>query len=136
MPQPRQQLHEEQNHRWRTFQRETLLELQEAINDQARTVGEIHHHDTMAAREAGKWVRPLLGDDLNRRANEADRRVWILASRVADDQLRGEIRRMGEAVARMTLTRSHEESDRVLMEMTELMPRINDRIGQLIRELA
>ena len=38
-----------------TFQRQTLLDLQEAVMRLARSSGAMHHQDVMAFRKTGKW---------------------------------------------------------------------------------
>jgi hypothetical protein len=38
------------------FQRQTLLDLQEASMQLARSVAAIHHQDVMAYRSTGKWA--------------------------------------------------------------------------------
>jgi hypothetical protein len=48
-----------------TFQRQTLLDLQEASTQLARSVGAINHQERVAHRSTGKWSKQLVPDDLD-----------------------------------------------------------------------
>ncbi len=77
----------------RNFQRETLLVLQEAIQDLARATGAAHHQDEMAFGTTGRWQRQPLGEELNQQVHVANRRVLLLAVRVRDESLRDVVNR-------------------------------------------
>jgi hypothetical protein len=71
-----------------TFQRETLLELQEVSMQLARATGRAHHLDEMAHRESNSWRRNLLPDDLDESYRVAQARVLMLGVRVRDETIR------------------------------------------------
>lgn len=78
----------------RAFQRQTLLELQEAIHDALRLTTRAHLEDLKAHREGAEWGRSLLSDESNESLRLAKRHVAILTERLADDDLRVQIKRM------------------------------------------
>lgn|ERR1700735_2607249 len=47
-----------------TFQRQNLLDLQEAVSDLARATGQANVQGNKAYRETGRWGTQLLGEDL------------------------------------------------------------------------
>lgn len=49
----------------RNFQRETLLELQDAVHDEMRAATKAYLHDGREFRKTGEWGRSLLGEELN-----------------------------------------------------------------------
>src|SRR5229473_2648308 len=57
-----------------TFQRETLLELQEATMQLGRTTSRSHHLDEMAFRESNNWRKNFLPDDLDEGHRQAQAR--------------------------------------------------------------
>src|ERR1700745_2000812 len=67
-----------------SFQRETLLALQEASMQLARSVGAIHHQDEMAYRSSGKWSKQLLSDELDEGNRLAQARTGMVGARGRD----------------------------------------------------
>src|SRR5580658_7949217 len=57
------------------FQRQTLLNLQDAVMELIRTAGENHHQDVMAFRKGVKWGAERLSDELDERARLAQART-------------------------------------------------------------
>jgi hypothetical protein len=74
----RDQLFERRN----TFQRQTLLDLQENLTLLGRTIGEMSIHDRRAYRETSEWQKQLYGDDLAERNRVAQARTGMLGVRV------------------------------------------------------
>jgi hypothetical protein len=75
------------------FERDTLLELQDALAEFARNCGKIQHLDEMEYRESGVWGRQLLGDEVGGEGSlEYIRRIQRLRVRVLDDNIRARVR--------------------------------------------
>jgi uncharacterized membrane protein len=70
------------------FQRETLLNLQDAVAKLARTTGRMHHLDSMNHRSTGKWGGFLFPENLDDDAHQANVAVMLLTSRVRDEYIR------------------------------------------------
>jgi hypothetical protein len=125
-----------------TFQRATLLELQEAVQDLARAAGASHHHDEKEYRKTGKWQKVLLGDDLNDEFFLTNRRVLLLAVRVRDTELRGMVNKFRGLVSGMlNVGRNASDQDRrdasnaALSDDFKVLEEIHERIGQLFRQM-
>src|SRR5205823_1421925 len=77
----REQRQEAREQRRRDFQRATLLELQEAMMDLARSYGQLHSHDVLTSRKAGEWTRSLSGEEADLKALAAVRATVTLMVR-------------------------------------------------------
>jgi hypothetical protein len=117
------------------FQRQTLLDLQEAVMDVARTTGAMHHHDQMGYRNTGQWQRALYPADLDAAAAAAMRHTSILMVRVRDVFVRELVRRFREHSARVTTRASKEVSESELAEMATVFEELQHRIGELLRQI-
>ena len=71
-----------------SFQRQTLLDLQEAAMQLARSVGAINHEDKLAYNSTGEWSKQQLPDDLSEGNRLAQARTGMLGARVRDDSIR------------------------------------------------
>jgi hypothetical protein len=95
----------ERTERARGFQRETLLALQDSLQDWMRLWALVAHEDERAFKETGQWGA-LLDEELNDGVRESGARLLLLTERVADDPIRAELKRLrvksGEYVAAKT----------------------------------
>jgi len=118
-----------------TFQRQTLLDLQEAVMRLARSSGAMHHQDVMAFRKTGKWQRQLFDEELSENARLANARTSMLAVRVRDESVRSLVAVVKHHSAKAGLSTSEEEGNRELDAMAVEFERLNQRIGEVLREL-
>ena len=70
------------------FQRQTLLEVQEAISQFVSGVGSIHRSDTAAHEATGTWSRTRFTGDSNDEFLAILVRLQLLNERARDDELR------------------------------------------------
>src|SRR6266568_8813471 len=126
----------------RNFQRETLLVLQEAIQDLARATGAAHHQDEMAFGTTGRWQRQPLGEELNQQVHVANRRVLLLTVRVRDESLRDVVNRFRQLTNETeTIVRDADDaelrnrSSAALRSTMPLLEQIHGRIGEILRTL-
>jgi hypothetical protein len=124
------------------FQRQTLLELQEALQDLARATGAANVQDERAFKETGRWQRQLLGEEINQQIFLANRRVLMLTVRVRDQALRDALNRFRNLTNDTEVTNRNathaelREASNVLFRsaVSSLEP-IQERIGELLRSL-
>lgn len=117
------------------FQRQTLLDLQEAVMQLVRAASEMHHHDVMTSRKTGKWATQLFDEDLDRRAHHAQMRTTMLSVRVRDKEVRELTRAFQADAASLPVVPTKEESDHAYARMTNKFDQLNEHIGQLLRAL-
>jgi hypothetical protein len=127
------------------FQRQTLLELQEAIQDLLRATGAAHVQDQRVFRETGTWQREALAEEINQQILVANRRVLLLTVRVRDQALRDAVNRFRrlssntESFTNLRINPNDSElrdvSTAAMGEATILIEQIHERIGEILRTL-
>jgi hypothetical protein len=116
-----------------TFQRETLLALQEAAAELGRATGRISHLDTMAVHSTGKTQ--LLPDDLNQGYHLAQVRMNLLGVRVRDDSVRDLVEKFRQFSVQSTMADTQKDRDRAMNAAMQTHIQLNERIGELLRTL-
>ena len=104
----------ERQEKFRVFQRDTLLELQDALHDVMRLTGKAHHLDLVAHNSGAEWGKTLLPEDVNEEIRLARRRLGIIVERVADDGMRAEIKAISLALTHTLHAPSKVEANRSL----------------------
>jgi hypothetical protein len=117
------------------FQRQTLLDLQEAIMQLVRTAGAMHYEDVMAFRTTGKWQKQLIGEELAEKSRLANARTSMLAVRVRDDSARDLVQIVKDHATATVMSGSQEEGDRAMASMGAAFEDLNQRIGEILRTL-
>jgi hypothetical protein len=117
------------------FQRDTLLQLQDAVQKLARATGQTHHLDEMAYRKTQTWRKAQLPEDLNEGYFVAQTQTALLSSRVRDDKVRHLVERLRtistDAILATTPTDGRNELQNLMVVSNEL----HSRIGELIRTI-
>ena len=119
------------------FQRETMLDLQDAIMDLTRASGEIHFHDLKAAQENGGWKKlTQMKEGLSERTRLLQAKTSILLSRIDDKDIREKGKKLKSAVSQVAIATTQTKSEEALFEAGKLSDEINQRIGDVLRDLA
>lgn len=93
----------ERQERANAFQRETLLELQEAVHDALRLAHRAYIEDCESLRNGVAWSKAMLSDELNENIRLASRKVSILVERIADDGVRLQVKTLMKIANQATL---------------------------------
>lgn len=125
----------EREEKSRAFQRETLIELQDAVHEELRAVALLYMADKAAFRETGTWGRKLLGEELNNRVHLAGRRTLLLAERVADDGLRDHIKALRGLLTSVQMARDSAVAERAHIAAMEMGTSVMEHIGTVLRSL-
>ena len=115
------------------FQRQTLLDLQEATMQLMRATASINHEDVMASRSTGRYGRQLVGDELAETHRLANARVTTLRVRVRDQAVRDLVRDLQENGTLLVMCPSESESTRLFGTLFAVFNNLNERIGELLR---
>ena len=110
------------------FQRETALELQEALNDTLRLVSRAFLEDAASSRAGTPWSKAMLGEELSESIRLSFRRVSILVERVENDTMRMRVKNLmtmaqlpmnarSENDAELHLMRCRDEADIVFVNL-------------------
>lgn len=126
---------DERIERARSFQRNTLLELQDAFHDAIRLVCSAHLAQVRAHDAGQDWGQGLLPDEIAEAGRLANRKVMLLVERVQDDAVRSEIKTvMGEANA-VPYCRSKSEASAALDRVTFQSTAALETVGKTLRAL-
>jgi gas vesicle protein len=87
--------------RSRAFQRETLLNTQDIVQDLMRLMARAYIADMSAHRQSGQWGRNMLPDELNESMLIANRKMIAYVERVADDSLRSTLKNLHGQISRV-----------------------------------
>lgn len=124
---------EERVERASSFQRQTLLELQEAIHDALRLLNRAHIEDRAAHRATNEWGNNMLSEEVNEGIRLAQRRVSILVERVTDDDLRTKVKTLMSGATHLIRSRNEQESHFYLGKTAEDAGQVLERIGTVLR---
>ena len=124
---------DQRSERRNQFQRETLLELQDAAFQLSRATGRICHLDKMAIQETGK-KRPL-PDDLDEGYRLAQVRTDMLSVRVRDQATRELVKRFRELSTEGVFAEIQDNRDLAINAVLDSQIKLNARIGELLRTL-
>ena len=118
-----------------SFQRETLLNLQDAVVKLSRAAGRMHHLDVIENRKTGEWGRHLLPEDLNDDAHDANVMLMVLTARVRDDRIRETVETFRTHAGRVGISRTEQAAREALDRMAEVLEPLHERIGEVLRKL-
>jgi hypothetical protein len=118
-----------------SFQRQTLLDLQGAVQKLLRTTGQMHHLDSMAHRSGGEWHGQLYPADVDSEAHLVNVQTSLLAVRVRDDSIRSMVRELKDKCMSVVFSRNKADSDRFILDAANLFETLNERIGERLRQL-
>jgi hypothetical protein len=118
-----------------TFQRDTLLQLQEAVQRLARATGRTNHLDEMAYRKTNEWAKEQLPEDLNEGWFVASTQTALLASRVRDDAVQQLVENFRTASTHATLAETPADARRQMQVLMDINSELHGRIGKLIRTI-
>ena len=125
----------ERKEKSRAFQRDTLIELQHAVQEELRSVSLVYLADEAAFRSSGSWGRNLLGEELNNRVHLAGIRTLLLTERVADDGLRDHIKSLRNLLAKVQIETDSAVAKSAYLTAINTGILVMEHIGKLLRSL-
>ena len=124
-----ERLQVERIERSRSLQRQTLLDLQEAIHDALRLVNSAHIEDRNAHSQTREWGSNLFSEEVNEGIRIAQRQVAILAERVNDDDLRSYVKELMNEATHVLLSSNEQESRFRLAKTSSDATTVLEKIG-------
>jgi len=125
----------EREEKARAFQRDTLIELQDAVHDELRAVTIVYMADEAVYRETRTWGRNLLGEELNNRVHLAGRRTLLLTERIADDDLRDHLKALRGLLANVQMARDPAIAEHAHVTAMDMGTSVMEHIGTVLRSL-
>jgi len=118
-----------------SFQRQTLLELQDALLELARTEAEMNLFDMRAYRETGEWHKGRFAPELDERNRMANARTAVLTSRVRDESIREMVKKFKDKTTAAMMSTNIDECRAAQFEGTPIFTGLTERIGEVLREI-
>jgi hypothetical protein len=118
-----------------TFQRQTLLDLQETLMQLARTSGAMYHYDMMSYRKSQEWQKALFPDELSENNRLAVARTSMLSVRVRDASVREMVEAFKKEASAIGQSANPDEAQGALTRMSSVFETLNNRIGELLRQI-
>jgi len=115
------------------FQREALLELQEAAQSLVRATGMQHHEDVMASRTGGKWGVNRYSEGTSDGYLQANVRVLRFSVRVQDESIRSLAKNLSSACSNHVFCKSENEAEANMVAVVAHFSELNERLGMLLR---
>lgn len=117
------------------FQWETLLDLQIRIADLSRCAGRLHVEDVRNYEGGNAWGSIGVSNDLNEKLFESQRQVRLLSVRVRNDEIRELSTELSGHTTAMVVAQDRQEADSILANAIDCSGRLNERIGEELRQL-
>ncbi|MEX2411736.1 MAG: hypothetical protein WD607_10290 [Candidatus Paceibacterota bacterium] len=119
--------------RARAFQRETLLEIQDALNDLLRQNGQAYLIHRKNYKSEGKWGQSYLPDDLDENIRLANSKFVALVERISDDSLRSDLKELRSNLNRMLFAMSAEEAQDIFHNTGNSAIHVMEKLGVVLR---
>lgn len=120
--------------RARIFQRDTLLDLQEYIQNGMRSVSQLHYHEVMSYRKVGCWGKARVDEDLNQRFLKINQQLSTLTERISDDELRNCIKHFRSQLSGCIFSESLSESEMKIKHTSDECQQLMEKLGRVLRE--
>lgn len=117
------------------FQRATLLEFQETITRMVRSVFNVHHADTMAYKQKGKWKQHLLPDDIAEENRRELARFSELRVRVRDEKIRSLSKNLSDECLKTMYANDMSVANDAMSSVARSATALHERIGEILRAL-
>src|SRR6266550_1666191 len=115
------------------YQRQTLLESQEAISRFGSVVWTIHGNDIKGDQATGTWSRTRFAGATNEEFISALLRLQMLTARVQDDELRRLVTGYYNRGVLVTTAASKKEAGTRMDDWIERLGEVQDRLGSVLR---
>jgi hypothetical protein len=116
-----------------TFQRDTLLQLQNAVQTLARATGRTNQLDEIAYRKTNEWRKEQLPEDLNEGYFVASTQTALLSSRVRDDAVRQLVENFRTVSTNAILAETPADARRQLQGLMGISSELHGHIGKFVR---
>lgn len=121
--------------RARSFQRETLLEVQQTIHDLMRSYTRMHIEDMVAFKQNNEWGQVIFSEEVNEGLRATNEKLAVLRVRVSDDEVRESIKKFVDSIVRHHLAKNEKEAESVINEAQDSFKPLIELIGRKLRSL-
>lgn len=119
--------------RYREFQRNTLLELQDSLSQNLRLIGRAHLEDLASYRQNDGVRSNLLSAELDQDIMLSNRKNAILTERISDDELRNNLKKLRQNMNDVLFAKSENESRNKLQIVSSCFEKLMEELGVVLR---
>lgn len=123
----------EREERARAFQRDNLLQLQDAITHSLRLMGRAHIEDHRSYKKSGTWGTDLLSEELDQEIAVANRHLSVLIERLSSDELRTEVKALHGKMVDHSLAQTPEDAEAHLRQAVGGAGKVMENVGLTLR---
>jgi DNA phosphorothioation-dependent restriction protein DptG len=120
--------------RYREFQRDNFLELQEKLSNGMRLVCRAFFEDFENYKKTNNWKTSMLPHELDQEIGNCFRELSLKTERVDENELRNEIISLKNNMADFLLVKTSESAERKLRELTDTFQKVMPKLGKALRE--
>ncbi len=120
--------------RFREFQRNNLLELQDKLSIAVRLANKAYLEDLKKYDLTKEWRESLLSHELDEGIANSFREISIITERIDDNQLRGEIISFKDAMSIFLLEENYELTEQRQIDLNNKFQNVMPKLGKVLRE--
>lgn len=120
--------------RFRNFQRDNLLELQEKLTQAMRLVTKVYLGDLKHFKETMDWESSRLNPELDNEIADSFRELAIKSERIDDNGLRDEIAQLRTKMTECVMAKSYESGQGKLISLIKRFDKLMPKLGEVLRQ--
>jgi gas vesicle protein len=120
--------------RYREFQRNNLLELQEKLAYAMRLVTKAHLEDLDNFEKSNSWKSSRLSPALDEEIGNCFRELSIKTERVGENEIRDEIINLRKSMADLLLERTYELAEQEQITLANAFGQLMPKLGKVLRD--
>lgn len=123
----------EQEERFRKFQRDNFFELQDMLSNGMRLVARAYVEDLENYKTTNDWTSSTLSSELNNEIMHCFREVSIRTERIDNDKLRDEISQLRRKMSECLMAKSFESASMRMADLTLMFDQKMPELGAALR---
>lgn len=120
--------------RYREFQRNNLLELQEKLAWAMRLVTKAYLEDLDNYEKSNNWKSSLLSPALDEEIGNCFRELSIKTERIGENEIRNEIINLRKSMADLLMERTYEIAKQKQINLANAFSQLMPRLGKVLRD--
>lgn len=122
------------NERFREFQRDNLIKLQDEIANCINLMVKAHIEDLEYFKNNNDWQSTALSEELNKQLTQAIRQFSIIIERIDDDRLRGKLYDFRKSINKSLVSKNYDKSLSNINDISKSFNGLMQEIGEELRK--
>lgn len=125
---------QERMERARSFQRDTLLKVQDTLHDALRLMMRSHQEDLETYRTGTVWGKGLLSIELDESVRVTNRLLALLNERISNDSLRNELKELRKNISQLGFADSEHQANSLVKSSVRMADVFMENLGDVLRK--